>query len=45
MIRNHKIAGVDEVDKATIRGLKYMRKLVAQAAAAAKKSSPKVSLV
>ena len=28
MIRNHKIAGIEEVDKATIRGMRYMKGLV-----------------
>jgi sugar phosphate isomerase/epimerase len=46
MIRNHKIAGIEEVDKATVRGLKYMKKLVAETAISSKRSSsPKVSLV
>ena len=30
LIKNHKIAGIEEVDKATILGMRYMKKLVAE---------------
>ena len=30
LIKNHKIAGIDEVDKATILAMRYMKKLVAE---------------
>jgi sugar phosphate isomerase/epimerase len=42
LIKNHKIAGIEEVDKATIMAMQYMKKLVASVK---KTSSPKVSLV
>ena len=42
LIKNHKIAGVEEVDKATVMAMRYMKKIVA---AARKAHSPKVSLV
>jgi sugar phosphate isomerase/epimerase len=41
LIKNHKIAGVDEVDKATIMGMKYMKALLERVAPAKK---AKVSL-
>ncbi len=36
MIRNHKIAGVEEIDKATIRGMRYMKELLNRIGAAKK---------
>jgi sugar phosphate isomerase/epimerase len=42
LIKNHKIAGVEEVDKATIMAMRYMKNLVASTK---KANSPKVSLV
>lgn len=43
MIRNHAIAGVEEIEKATILGLRYMKTLVEKTAR--KKPMPKTSLV
>jgi sugar phosphate isomerase/epimerase len=44
LIRNHKIAGIDEVDKATKMGLRYMKQLVERVRSGSK-VSPKLSLV
>lgn len=43
LIKNHKIAGIEEVDKATILAMRYMKKLVADVTS--KKLSQKVTLV
>jgi sugar phosphate isomerase/epimerase len=45
MIRNHKICGVDEIDKATIRGMRYMKNLLNKIAAVKKTGSAKTALV
>lgn len=45
MIRNHTIAGVEEIDKATLLGLRYMKKLVERTAMRKKSTSSKPSLV
>lgn len=45
LIKNHKIAGVEEVDRATILALRYMKKLVASVNASKKIMSAKASLV
>ena len=43
LIKNHKIAGIEEVDKATILAMRYMKKLVADVTS--KKLSQKVTVV
>jgi hypothetical protein len=45
MIRNHAIAGVEEIDKATLLGLRFMKKLVEKASIRKKSTSSKPSLV
>ena len=30
LIKNHKIAGIEEVDKATVLAMRYMKRLVSQ---------------
>lgn len=45
LIRNHKIAGIEEVDKATILGMRYMKKLVDRVTSAKKVGSAKAALV
>jgi sugar phosphate isomerase/epimerase len=45
LIRNHKIAGIEEVDKATMLGMRYMKNLVDRVAAVNKVQSPKAALV
>lgn len=45
LIKNHQIAGVEEVDKATIMAMKYMKQLVAKVSSFKKVSTPKPSLV
>lgn len=45
MIRNHTIVGVEEIDKATLLGLRYMKKLVDKATIRKKSISSKPSLV
>jgi sugar phosphate isomerase/epimerase len=44
LIQNHKIAGVEAVDEATIRAMRYMKKLVERVAATKKSMSAKPSL-
>ncbi len=43
VIRNHKIAGEEEVDKATLMAMRYIKKIISQTKA--KKLQPKASLV
>ena len=45
LIRNHKIAGVEEVDSATIIAMRYMKKLVAEVNNSKKISAQKATLV
>lgn len=45
LIRNHKIAGIEEVDHATIIAMRYMKKILAQITSARKTDIPKASLV
>ena len=45
LIKNHKIAGVEEVDRATIMSMRYMKDVVAQVSSNKKLSIPKGSLV
>jgi sugar phosphate isomerase/epimerase len=45
LIRNHQIAGIEEVDKATILGMRYMKNLVDRVTSANKVQSPKAALV
>ena len=45
LIKNHKIAGVEEVDKATIIAMRYMKKLVAEVTNSKKISAQKATLV
>ena len=45
IIRNHAIAGVDEIENATILGLRYMKKLVEKTSVRKKSVSSKPSLV
>ena len=45
MIQNHKICGIEEIDKATIRGMRYMKNLLNKIAAAKKTGSAKPALV
>lgn len=45
MIRNHKICGVEEIDKATIRGMRYMKNLLTKIAASKKTGVSKTALV
>jgi sugar phosphate isomerase/epimerase len=45
MIRNHTIAGVEEIDKATLLGLSYMKKLLEKTTTRKKSTSSKPSLV
>jgi hypothetical protein len=33
MIRKHQIAGIEEVDKATAMGMRYMKRIIAEAKA------------
>jgi len=44
LIRNHKICGIDEVDKATKLGLRYMTRLLERVKSGNKISTPKLSL-
>ncbi|HZB12985.1 MAG TPA: sugar phosphate isomerase/epimerase family protein [Chryseolinea sp.] len=44
LIKNHKIAGVEEVDKATILAMRYMKKLLAEVSTPKKAASPKPTL-
>jgi sugar phosphate isomerase/epimerase len=44
LIKNHKIASIEEVDKATIMGLRYMKNLVERVASAKKIGSATVSV-
>ena len=45
MIRNHKICGVEEIDKATIRGMRYMKNLLNKVAGLKKTSAAKPAMV
>jgi sugar phosphate isomerase/epimerase len=45
MIRNHTIVGVEEIDKATVLGMRYMKKLVEKTAIRKKSPSSKPTLV
>ena len=45
LIKNHKIAGIEEVDKATILAMRYMKKLVSEVTNAKKISAQKATLV
>ena len=45
LIKNHKIAGIEEVDKATILAMRYMKKLVAEITTVKKSSPSKATLV
>jgi sugar phosphate isomerase/epimerase len=45
LIKNHKIAGLEEVDKATILAMRYMKKLVAEVTNPKKMSTQKATLV
>ena len=45
LIKNHKIAGIEEVDKATILAMRYMKKLVAEVTSSKKISAQKATLV
>jgi sugar phosphate isomerase/epimerase len=45
LIKNHKIAGIEEVDYATIIALRYMKKILAQVKSQIKTDIPKASLV
>ena len=45
LIKNHKIAGIEEVDKATILAMRYMKKLVAEVTSSKKTSTQKATLV
>ena len=45
LIRNHKIAGIEEVDSATIIAMRYMKKLVAEVNNSKKISAQKATLV
>ena len=44
MIKNHKIAGIEEIEKATILGMRYMKQLV-ERVASVRKLSAKATLV
>lgn len=45
VIRDHKMCGIEDIDKATQRGLRYMKQLINRVSAAKKASQPKASLV
>mgnify|MGYP003576207230 FL=1 len=45
LIKNHKIAGIEEVDKATVLAMRYMKKLIASLSSSPKISTRKASLV
>jgi sugar phosphate isomerase/epimerase len=45
LIKNHKIAGIEAVDKATILAMRYMKKLVAEVTNSKKISTQKATLV
>jgi sugar phosphate isomerase/epimerase len=45
LIRHHKIAGIEEVDHATIIAMRYMKKILAQITSSRKTDIPKASLV
>jgi len=45
MIRNHQICGVEEIDKATVRGMRYMKNLLNKVAAVKKTGTSKPALV
>jgi sugar phosphate isomerase/epimerase len=45
LIKNHKIAGIEEVDRATIIAMRYMKKLVAEVNNSKKISAQKATLV
>ena len=45
LIKNHKIAGIEEVDKATVLAMRYMKRLVSQVISSKKVSAPKATLV
>ncbi len=45
LIKNHKIAGIEEVDHATIIAMRYMKKILSQITSLRKTDIPKASLV
>ena len=45
VLRDHKLCGIEEIDEATRRGLRYMKDLLRKVTAAKKSTATKVSLV
>jgi len=45
ILRDHKLCGIEEIDEATRRGLRYMKELLQKVSAAKKPSTTKASLV
>jgi sugar phosphate isomerase/epimerase len=44
VLRNHKLCGIEDIDKATRRGLRYMKQLVQRVAASKKPAASKASM-
>jgi len=44
ILRNHQLCGIEDIDEATRRGLRYMKQLVQRVAAAKRSAASKVSL-
>lgn len=45
VLRDHKLCGIEEIDEATRRGLRYMKQLVQRVTAAKRSALPKAALV
>ena len=45
MIRKHQICGVEEIDRATVRAMRYMKGLLSRIASSRKSTTPKAALV
>lgn len=45
MIKNHQLCGVEEIDKATVRGMRYMKNLLQRISGSKKTTSSKAALV
>jgi hypothetical protein len=44
ILRNHQLCGIEDIDEATRRGLRYMKQLVQRVTAAKRSAASKVSL-
>jgi len=45
VLRNHNLCGIEDIDEATRRGLRYMKELVRQVTTSKKSAAPKATLV